>query len=460
MNKSPWSWIPTLYVAEGLPYFAVNTLTVLMYTNMGVDLKSMAFYTGWLYLPWVIKPFWSPFIDLFKTKRAWVLGMQLLLGISMAAVGLLLPTSIFFSATLIAFWLMAFFSATHDIAADGYYMLALTSHQQAAYVGVRSTFYRIASVIGQGGLVMLAGFLEKSLGDIPMAWGLVFCALSAFFLAITVYHYFFLPKSRKDHPTPGVTAGTIVKDFAMTFVTFFRKRHIVTALLFMLFYRLPEAMCIKLTQPFMVASHADGGLGLSTTQVGFVNGTVGVVALLLGGILGGIAIARNGLKRWLWPMALSLTLPCIFYCFLAMFQPDNFGLICAAVGIEQFGYGFGFTAFMLYLIYFSQGPSQTSHYAFCTAFMALGMMVPGMYAGWIHNILSEYNLFGMAGPQGFVNFFWWVMLCCLVTFAVCAMIHIDPHFGMKKKEREPEESIEYDSIKEESIKYDNIKEGE
>lgn len=428
---SPWRWIPTLYVAEGLPYFAVNTLTVLMYVNMDISIADMAFYTGWLYLPWVIKPFWSPFVDLFSTKRHWAIIMQLLLGICMALVGLFLPTSFFFASTLTVFWLMAFFSATHDIAADGYYMLALSPHEQAAYVGIRSTFYRIASVIGQGGLVMLAGYLEQHCSSIPTAWSIVFYLLSAFFLLITLYHTVAMPRASNDKPVPGVTARTIVRDFAMTFVTFFRKRHIVSALLFMLLYRLPEAMCIKLTQPFLVADRSEGGLGLTTAQVGFVNGTVGVIALLLGGILGGWVISRGGLKKWLWPMALSLTLPCIFYCGLAMWQPDSFPLICAAVGVEQFGYGFGFTAFMLYLIYFSRGESQTSHYAFCTAFMALGMMIPGMFAGWLHDAMQNISLFGLDGPQGFVNFFWWVMLCCVATFAVCLNLHIDPSFGKK-----------------------------
>ncbi len=421
-SSSPWSWIPTLYVAEGLPYFAVNTLTVLMYVNMGVSIPEMAFFTGWLYLPWVIKPFWSPFVDLFKTKRLWVIAMQWLMAAAMAAIGFLLPTSFFFASTLVFFWLMAFFSATHDIAADGYYMLELSESDQAAYVGVRSTFYRIASVIGQGGLVVLAGHLEKRLGDVPAAWSTVFFTLSIFFLLTALYHTHFLPAAPSDRPVSGVTAKTILRDFGMTFVTFFRKPHIWSAISFMLLYRLPEAICIKLVQPFMVSPREAGGLGLSTAQVGIANGTVGVIALLAGGILGGLAIARGGLRKWLWPMALSLTLPCVLYCMLAMWQPENFALICAAVGVEQFGYGFGFTAFMLYLIYFSKGESSTSHYAFCTAFMALGMMVPGMFAGYLHRLFSEYRLFGGDGPQGFVNFFWFVMLSCFATFAACKAV--------------------------------------
>lgn len=435
-KRSPWAWIPTLYIAEGLPYFAVNVLTVLMYTNLKVGLKEMAFYTGWLYLPWVIKPFWSPFIDLFKTKRLWTLAMQILMAVTMAGVAISLNASFFFTATLICFWLMAFFSATHDIAADGYYMLELDPHNQAAYVGVRSTFYRIASVIGQGGLVMLAGSLEVSCKSVSTAWSIVFAILSAAFVLLFFYHSIFMPKAAGDHPVPDVTMKSILKDFAMTFVTFFQKPQIWAALAFMLLYRLPEALCIKIVAPFLKAPFEEGGLNLSTTEIGFVNGTVGVIALLAGGILGGIAISRGGLKKWLWPMALSLTLPCLFYCGMAMWQPHDFSLVCIAIGIEQFGYGFGFTAFMLYLIYFSRGKSQTSHYAFCTAFMALGMMIPGMAAGWLHDVFREYNLFGADGPQGYVNFFWLVMLCCTATFAVCSIVKIDPEFGMKKSKND------------------------
>lgn len=430
-KRSPWAWIPTLYVAEGLPYFAVNTLAVLMYTRMGVSNSEMAFYTGWLYLPWVIKPFWSPFVDIMRTKRWWTITMQVLIAVSMVAVAFLLPTPMYFSATLSAFWLMAFCSATHDIAADGYYMLALEHHEQAAYVGLRSTFYRIASVVGQGGLVVVAGVLERITGDIPLAWSMVFVILSIVFFALSAYHTRAMAKVPADDERGGATAADVMKDFATTFASFFRKPHIVTALAFMLLYRFPEAMLVKLVQPFLVQSPGVGGLGLSTEQVGIVNGTVGVVGLLLGGILGGVCISRGGLKRWLWPMALALTLPCGFYCYLAMVQPTDFWLISGGIFVEQFGYGFGFAAFMLYLIYFSEGEHKTSHYAFCTAFMALGMMLPGMAAGWIHEQLDGVNIFGGEGAQGYVNFFWWVMVCCIPTFIVCAIVKIDPKFGIK-----------------------------
>lgn len=429
----PWFWIPSLYLAEGLPYFAVNTLTVLMYVKLGLGMAEMAFYTGWLYLPWVIKPFWSPFIDLFGTKRNWILWMQLLIGLCLAGVAGFLGVSHFLTFTLICFWLMAFFSATHDVAADGFYILALSSHQQASFVGIRSTFYRVASIIGQGLIVMMAGYYENKTGNIARSWQYVFGALSIFFLFISLYHLFYLPMTDKDVPAEKTTALKTIKDFFSTFSSFFSKPNIVSALAFMLLYRLPEALCIKIVQPFLVAPFAEGGLELSTAQVGFVNGTVGVVALLLGGIAGGISISRFGLGRMLWPMALSLTLPCCFYLLLAIFQPHGLSLISMAIFIEQFGYGFGFSAYMLYLLFFSRGEKSTSHYAFCTAFMALGMMIPGMFAGWFFEVLAEFSIID-AGTPAFINFFALVMISCLVTFIACKFLHIDPNFGKKENQ--------------------------
>ena len=421
-SSRPWGWIPSVYIAEGLPYFAVNVLTVILYTNMGISTEKMAFYTGLLYLPWVIKPFWSPFVDIFKTKRWWTLTMQLFICITMALVAFFLPSSGFFISSLIVFWLMAFFSATHDIAADGYYMMALDEKGQAAFVGVRSTFYRIASVLGQGGIVILAGLLEEKYQNIPLAWSVTFGCLSVFFLLIFFWDCFIMPRPEKDKPLPGVTAKQILHDFLNTFVTFFAKKHIWVALLFMLFYRLPEALCLKLVQPFLLDDTANGGLGLTTAEVGFVNGTIGVIALLVGGIIGGIAIAKGGLKKWIWPMALALTLPCVVYCLFAMYQPSNFIYICLGLGFEQFGYGFGFTAFMLYLMYFSAGESQTSHYAFCTAFMALGMMIPGMFAGWIYNLCIKFGDYMVMSQAGYLIFFSFIMVTCLATFLTVMLV--------------------------------------
>ncbi|MDE6093435.1 MAG: MFS transporter, partial [Muribaculaceae bacterium] len=284
-QRSPWMWIPTLYIAEGLPYFAVNTLAVVMYTRMGVGLTEMAFFTGWLYLPWVIKPFWSPFIDIFGTRRRWIVAMQFCIGVSMALVALCLPLSFFFAATLAAFWLMAFFSATHDIAADGYYMLALTPKAQAAYVGVRNTFYRIASLIGQGGMVWLAGEMEERTGgNIPYAWAVTFGVLSITFMALSIYHTLTMPRPHNDRVSRPDGVRGIMREFGETFVTFFKKRHITTAIAFMLLYRLAEALMLKVSGPFLLAAPEDGGLGLSTKAVGIATGTTGVIALLAGGI--------------------------------------------------------------------------------------------------------------------------------------------------------------------------------
>lgn len=368
------------------------------------------------------------------------------MALSLAGVAFFLPGKFFFTITLIFFWLTAFFSATHDISADGLYLLGLDSHKQAAFVGVRSTFYRVSSIAGQGGLVLLAGYLENSMGNIPNAWAIVFGLLSAFFFIIFLYHLFALPKCPADHPMQGVRGKTVVKDFLKTFATFFKKKGVGAALLFMLLYRFPEALCIKIVQPFLLASRETGGLGLTTAEAGLVNGTIGVVALLLGGIAGGIAISRGGLKKLLFPMAASLTLPCVFYCLLAMWQPEGFHIIAGTIFLEQFGYGFGFSAYMLYLLYYSRGENSTSHYAFCTAFMAIGMMVPGMFAGWIHQYFDTYEFFASGFNQGYVNFFWIVVVSSLLTFLVCGLVKIDSAFGCKKVEESTKRDLQDDQV--------------
>ena len=418
--RSPWAWIPTLYFAEGLPYVAVMTIAVIMYKKLGISNTDIALYTGWLYLPWVIKPFWSPFVDLVKTKRWWTVTMQLIIAVGFACIAFALPTSLFFRLTLAAFWLVAFTSATHDIAADGFYMHGLSDHEQSLFVGIRSTFYRIATVAGQGLLVILAGHLEDSTGDIPFSWVVVFGVLSVFFLLVGIYHAWVLPKPVSDHPVENVTAKNIVREFFMTFKTFFQKKHALTAILFMLLYRLPEAQLVKLISPFMLDPTEKGGLALTTEQVGWAYGTVGIIGLTIGGILGGIAASRGGLKKWLWPMVCAITLPDLVYVYLSYVQPASLLAVNICVFIEQFGYGFGFTAYMLYLIYFSEGEHKTSHYAICTGFMALGMMLPGMAAGWLQEML------------GYRHFFVWTIICCLATFLVCMFIKIDPEFGKKK----------------------------
>ena len=417
---SPWAWIPTLYFAQGLPYVAVMTISVIMYKRLGISNAELAFYTGWLNLPWVIKPLWSPFIDLIKTKRWWITWMQLLIGAGLAGIAFTLPTDYFFQLTLAVFWLMAFSSATHDIAADGFYMLGLNTHEQALFVGIRSTFYRIATIAGQGLLIMLAGHLESTTNNIPFAWSITFMVLAGLFLALWAWHKFILPRPDADKAACEVSASTLMQEFWATFASFFRKKQAGIAILFMLLYRLPEAQLAKMSIPFLIDPVGEGGLGLTTEQIGFVQGTVGIIGLTLGGILGGIAVSRHGLKRWLWPMVCAISIPDIVYVYLSYVQPASLALVNTCVFIEQFGYGFGFTAYMLYLIYFANGEHKTAHYAICTAFMALGMMIPGMFAGWLQEVM------------GYKLFFIWIMVCTLATFGAAALLKIDPEFGKKK----------------------------
>lgn len=421
-KSNPWTWIPTLYMAEALPYVAVMTVSVIMYKRMGISNTDIALYTGWLYLPWVIKPFWSPFVDLVKTKRWWTVAMQFVIAIAFACIAFTLPMSQFFQLSLAAFWLVAFTSATHDIAADGYYMHALDDHEQSFYVGIRSTFYRIATVAGQGLLVVFAGYLEESTDNIPLAWSVTMGILSVVFFLTSLYHQFILPRPVSDCAVKGVSAATIAGEFLETFRSFFLKENALIAILFMLLYRLPEALLVKIISPFMLDPVDMGGLGLSTSDVGWVYGTVGIIGLTIGGILGGIAAAHGGLKKWLWPMVAAITLPDLVYVYLSALQPESLMIVNLCVFIEQFGYGFGFTAYMLYLIYFADGEHKTAHYAMCTGFMALGMMLPGMMAGWLQETI------------GYQHFFVLTIVCCAATFAVCAFLKIDPGFGKKKNE--------------------------
>jgi PAT family beta-lactamase induction signal transducer AmpG len=418
-RTNPWAWIPTLYFAQGIPYVAVMTISVIMYKRLGISNTDIALYTGWLYLPWVIKPFWSPFIDLIRTKRWWTVTMQYVMAAALAGIAFCIPTPFFFRLTLAVFWLLAFTSATHDIAADGFYMHALTEHEQSLYVGIRSTFYRVATVAGQGLIVIVAGLIENATGNIPMAWTVAFCILSAFFLVVSLYHSWVLPRPASDHPAKDVSAGNIMREFFATFKAFFSKKQIGVALLFMLLYRLPEAQMVKLINPFLLDPVSKGGLGLSTEEVGLVYGTIGIIGLTLGGIIGGIAAAKGGLKKWLWPMAWSMSLTCLTFVYLSYFQGHSLWIVNLCVFIEQFGYGFGFTAYMLYLIYFSEGEHKTAHYSICTGFMALGMMLPGMAAGWLQETI------------GYRHFFIWTVICCAATIGVCAFVKVDPNFGKK-----------------------------
>jgi PAT family beta-lactamase induction signal transducer AmpG len=612
-NRSAWAWIPTLYFAQGIPYVVVMTMSVIMYKRLGVSNADIALYTSWLYLPWVIKPLWSPIVELLGTKRQWIVLMQLFVGAALGGVALTIPGPAFFKVSLGIFWLLAFASATHDIAADGFYMLALNKHDQAWFVGVRSTFYRLAMIAGQGLLIMLAGAIEtrtglpavelkvvaqpgaaalaavdpaaapapsvtgaavrlvaapatlildpaprtsgeiKDLvarakawnqaagfyaapdsgassaagasapswwhrhvatpfgdflrrhfavktvtaqrsdvagqagavlislsarpekdvvvtlgresgdsgikllegerftftaanwnkplmavvqldpknrrateatflvraGNIPLAWAVTFYTLAALFVLLFVYHRWVLPKPVADTAAHAGTRRNPIKEFFATFGAFFRKPLILRSLAFLLLYRIAEAQLVKIASLFLLDARETGGLGLSTSAVGFVYGTVGVVALTLGGILGGFVAARHGLRYWLPYMVCAIHLPNLVFVYLSYALPENLAFITIAIAVEQFGYGFGFSAYMIYMLYIAQGQHQTAHYAICTGFMALGMMIPGMWTGWIQEIV------------GYQHFFVWIMICTIPGFIVTALIKPDPSFGKK-----------------------------
>jgi PAT family beta-lactamase induction signal transducer AmpG len=619
-TRNPWAWIPTLYFAEGIPYVVAMTVAVIMFKRLGISNTDIALYTSWLYLPWVIKPLWSPIVDLFKTKRWWIVVMQLLIGAGLGGVALAIPMPGFFKITLIFLWLLAFSSATHDISADGFYMLGLNEHQQAYFVGIRSTFYRIAMITGQGLLIILAGYFETTTGlppieinvtadpgyaktltlpeitkdasyktgnayfstfpqevglstkniparqmdslrkivvnhnlslgfvgggrqqsaaaiagdsswwsdyissplksflkkhfrnvevtqsgeqltgnvavvaiklngkpeaekemilnikfkngdnslkllegerlafslenweqpayilfqadpklnsstdaqfkgtsgNIHLAWSITFIILAVMFVIFSFYHRFILPYPPTDQR---VVKGeeNLFGAFFKAFTSFFKRKEIWVILSFLMFYRLGEAQLIKMASPFMLDSRQLGGLGLTTGDVGLIYGTFGILALTAGGILGGLAASRKGFRYWLWWMVLAINIPHLAYVYMAYAQPTNYFVISLCAAIEQFSYGFGFTAYMLYMIYISDGANKTAHFAIATGFMALGMMLPGMFSGWLQEII------------GYKNFFVWVMLCMIPGMIPVLFLNVKPEFG--KKERKEDQTI-------------------
>ena len=417
--RASWAWVPTLYFAEGLPYVLVVTVSAIMFKQLGISNADVALYTSWLYLPWVIKPFWSPFVDLVKTKRWWLLLTQLILGAGLAGVALTLNTTNFFKWSLAIMWLLAFSSATHDISIDGFYMLGLDEGEQSLFVGIRNTAYRIAMIAGQGGLLIMVGQFERLFGSTVRAWSLGFLVAGGLMILLWLYHSYILPHPVADC-TIGVSGKNILKEFGMTFVSYFKKPNILPALLFILLFRFPEAQLGKIAPLFLVDDAASGGLALTTGQVGFAQGTLGVIGLLLGGILGGITLSHYGLKKCIWYMVAAISVPDLVYVYLSWFPTQNMALVSTCIFIEQMGYGFGFTAYTLFLMYFARGEHQTSHYAISTGIMALGMMLPGMISG----MLQEH--------MGYRTFFIWVIACCAVTCLVSAIIKYEPDFGKKQ----------------------------
>ncbi len=414
-DKGAWGWIPILYFTQGLPYVLVVTVSVIMYKKLGVSNEDIGLYTSVLYLPWVLKPLWSPFVDLRSTKRNWFLGMQLLISVALLGVGLTLPTNLFFTTTLACFWMAAFASATNDIASDGYYMLGLTEKKQAFFVGMRSVFYRLAMVTGEGLIVIFAGYLEHKYGDNTKAWSITMTAAAFLMLSLTIANFIVTPK----YESSTAIATSKPQGFLEVFAAFFKKKQIGIALAFILTYRLGESQLVKMAAPFLLDSPEKGGLGYSTEQLGTIFGTAGVIFLSIGGIVGGVLISRDGLKKWMLPMVLSLNVPNILYALLAMTKTTNIYAVTATVVFEKFGYGFGFAAFLMFLIYIADGKSKTSHYAIATGFMALGMMLPGMISGYMQQWL------------GYDGFFVWVVLASLPALLLLKYLEYPIDFGKK-----------------------------
>lgn len=422
IDNRPWYWIPVLNFASGLPYAIIISVSVIMYKNLGISNEDIGIYTSLLYLPWVVKPLWSPFIDLYATKRKWFVAMQLLISIAFLIVGLTIPLNHFFVISLAVFWVAAFASASNDVASDGFYMLALEKEQQSFFLGIRSTFYRLSMLTGNGLVVIIGGYLEQEYGDKQKAWSYTMIIVGLIMTLLTIYNYF---------ATPKVETSTTLKEanqsskgsFAAVFSSFFQKKQIGLILTFILLFRLGESQLLKMLTPFLIDDKGVGGLGLTTQDVGVIYGTFGVVALTVGGIIGGIVISRDGLGKWMLPMILAMHLPIIGFVLLAAFHPASVYYIYAVVIAEQFGYGFGFAAFMMFLIYVADGESKTSHYSIATGFMALGMMLPGMVSGYIQEYL------------GYTNFFIWVFLATIPGLILSRFLVFPKEFGKKTEQK-------------------------
>lgn len=420
VQKSAWGWVPPVYIFEGLPNAIVNTVSLIVFKNMGMPNDKLTLYTSLLSFPWILKLVLSPMVDTVSKKRTWAIAMQVLMVICTCALGFLLPRSPL-SPILVLFLATAFASSIHDIAADGFYMLGLDDHKQSLFVGVRNTFFRLALLCGQGLLAIIAGVMQKNGIGAVESWSYTLIGCSFVMAILAIWDMFAMPKPSSDKPRESKGASGILKDLADLFKTFVAKKEFLVALFFLLLFRLPEAFSIKMLIPFLKDAREVGGLAMDDVQVGLANGTIGVIALLLGGILGGIAGGKWGLKKCMIPMALSLALPCIVYLYLALVQPEGVLPVYLCIAFDQFGYGFGFTAYTLYMLYYSRGEYQTSHYAFCTVLMTFSMMLPGLVAGKIQ--LST----------GYPAFFGIVMICCIITVLVTLIARrgIDAEYGKK-----------------------------
>lgn len=410
-TRAAWTWVPSLSFADGLPLVILMTVSLIFYKQMGLSNTAVTFYTSWMYLPWILKPIWSPFIDLVKTKRWWVLLTEILLGAAFGGVAFTIPTSFWFQGTLFFFWVAAFTGASHCVAADGFYLLALNERQQAWFMGIRQMADRLATIFGQGILVMVAGNLQVIFrGSISYSWSLTFYGLAGVFLALWLWHSRTLPHARDDRQHPLVSARAILSGFVLTFRTFLRKKGIIQALCFIMLFRFSEALLSKVSPLFLIDAPHNGGLGLAPQEYGLVQGTVGMIGVIIGSIIGGFAVSKGGLHKWLFPMVLAYSLPPVIYLALAYWLPDSLMLVSVSVFIEQCSTGFGLTAYMIFLIYYNRGEFRTSHYAIASALMTLSLMIPGLMAGSLEEAL------------GYRRFFFLSLILIAVTWGVAAIV--------------------------------------
>ncbi|MDP2865158.1 MAG: MFS transporter, partial [Elusimicrobiota bacterium] len=363
-NRSPWAYVPTTYFAEGLPYMIVNSLAVIIFKKMGVSNTLIAFWTSWLYLPWVIKMLWGPLIDMYSTKRSWIVWTQALMCGAIACAALSLKTPLFLYASMACFMGVAFLSATHDIAVDGFYMLSMNDKKQAFFVGIRAFCYRLAMLFSSGVLVMLAGRIETRTGNIQDSWTQVLLLAAAIMGLLFVYHRVFLPYPAVDKPDQAKSGQ--LAEFGEIFAAYFKLENVGIGLAFILTYRFGEALLLKLAAPFLLDTAEAGGMALSTSQVGLAYGTIGLASLIIGGLLGGWIISRYGLRRTIWPLAFMLNAPDLVYVYMAYNQGLPTDFIYTLVAVEQFGYGLGTTAFMFFMISLTGEKYKTAHFAIST----------------------------------------------------------------------------------------------
>lgn len=425
-RRSPITWVPSAYFAMGMPFVVLNMVTVLMFKGLEVDDKLITFWTSLILLPWTLKPLWSPFLELFKTKKFFVVATQLITGIAFGLVALSLNLDSFFAISIVLLAVIAFSGATHDIACDGVYMSELSNSEQAKYIGWQGAFYNIAKIVATGGLVYLAGYFIESYSEAgsvleanKRSWMTIMLILSAVMILLALYHIFALPATKVVKTERQRSGKEILSELYNVLSDFFRKSHIVYYICFIILYRFAEGFVMKIVPLFLKASRDAGGLGLSEKEIGLYYGTYGAAAFVLGSLLAGYYISAKGLKNTLFTLCCIFNLPFMVYAFLAFFQPENGMIICSGIVFEYFGYGFGFVGLTLFMMQqVAPGKHQMAHYAFASGIMNLGVMIPGMMSGWVCETLGDW----FDRPGGYEPFFIFVLIATIPAFLITYFI--------------------------------------